>query len=182
MRGKVRLMTMAPRASAWHPGCLASSASSADAGSAPTSPKAPALEAVSVAQYYLDTGRAHRLRHRVAWLYSVAYFAAVRVVQHEPPCVSLPIEELEKVLRRRHSTGPDAVLTSAMKEALSVLSPRQRGAVELHVLEERSFRDAADALGVSIRSFRTHLQRALSRMREELMELLPPRFSNPTRV
>ena len=103
-------------------------------------------------------------------------------MQHEPPCVSLPIEELEKVLRRRHSTGPDAVLTSAMKEALSVLSPRQRGAVELHVLEERSFRDAANALGVSIRSFRTHLQRALSRMREELMELLPPRFSNPTRV
>jgi RNA polymerase sigma factor (sigma-70 family) len=141
-----------------------------------------ALEAVAVATRYLDTGRAHQLRHRVAWLYTVAYFAAVRAARADPPCVCVPIEELERFLRTRRSTGPDPALTSAVQEALSVLSRRQRRAVELYVLGGLSFRDAADALGVSVGAFRTHIRRALSRLRQELTELLPPRFNNRARV
>jgi len=50
--------------------------------------------------------------------------------------------------------------------ALAELTPQQRAAVVLHVLEDLDHTGIAERLGCSVGTSRTHLSRGLSRMRE----------------
>ena len=85
-----------------------------------------------------------------------------------------PLEDAERV------TGSADVLESAMsgerrdmvREALDRLNPQHRQVVVLRYFAELSLREAADALGVREGTVKSRLNRALSRLREELADTL----------
>jgi RNA polymerase sigma factor (sigma-70 family) len=127
---------------------------------------------IRIAESYLDTGRAHRLQHRVAWLYAVARREAAKAALLQPTFFSLDRTHLELLQRRR---GEDAeerqqAVRQAVEAALRRLTVKQRRAVELHFLQGNSLREAARLLGVSPGS----LAGRLSLARKSLAKILRP--------
>ena len=140
----------------------------------------------------------HRLL-RVAWVLTGSYAAAEDLVQdvfvqaqrHWDHVVSLhqPDAWLRRALvnrarsrwRRlaieaRHRRIDDAMLVmtepaEAVWDAVRRLSRRQREVVALVFVEDRSVVDAARLLGCTEETARTHLRRALARLKSELKEV-----------
>jgi len=86
---------------------------------------------------------------------------------------------IDRVRRRRPdaevvaaSTDPGEGVADrlALAAALRSLPRRQRDVVILRCLDDRSERDVAEALGVSVGAVKTHFHRGLARLREELGE------------
>jgi RNA polymerase sigma-70 factor (sigma-E family) len=75
------------------------------------------------------------------------------MVTGEPPDRAAPVEQV-------------AELDPWLMAALAELTPQQRAAVVLRVLEDLDHAGIAERLGCSVGTSRTHLSRGLSRMRE----------------
>jgi RNA polymerase sigma factor (sigma-70 family) len=123
------------------------------------------LKAVSIAERYLDDGRADQLRHHVAWLYTVAYRAAVRIAATERSCISVDHENLDRMEAREDSSERAAILAPVFDHVLAMLSPQQRQAVSLYYLSNLSMRKAAAAMGISRGAFGIHVRRGLAHLR-----------------
>jgi RNA polymerase sigma factor (sigma-70 family) len=121
---------------------------------------------IQIATCWLDTGRAHRLQHRVAWLYAVARREAAKAAMRQPTFFSLDRTHLESPQRRR---GEDAeerqqAVRQAVEAALRRLTVKQRQAVELYFLQGNSLREAARLIGVSPGSLAGRLSLARARL------------------
>lgn len=64
-------------------------------------------------------------------------------------------------------------LVSRLEEALAQLPPTYREAFELHRFHDRSYKEIADALGVSPKTVDYRIQQALKRLRVGLKDFLP---------
>lgn len=68
----------------------------------------------------------------------------------------------------RGRAEPSQALDPDLLQALHALSPRQRAAVALHYLEDRSTAEIADLLGCSVSTARVHLHRGRHALAEHL--------------
>lgn len=119
--------------------------------------------------------RAHTSRSRRAWLYGIAHHrladfyrdgatesrAARRLSVETPQLSDESIERVEQM----------ADLASARRliaDAIEGLSGQHRDALQLRVIEERSYGDVAAELGVTEQTARARVSRALSNLREVL--------------
>ncbi len=91
-------------------------------------------------------------RHRVSWWRRPGN-------RHETLRAELPEVHTEDA-----TSGVDLQL--ALREALATLTRRQRAVLVLRYLEDRSEREVAEALGVSVGTVRSTAHRALARLRE----------------
>ncbi len=105
------------------------------------------------------------------WLYRIATNASLNHVQrwhaHESPVEELP-----------ESPGPDeegpeqaAIRTEEVSEVLAAMAelpPRYRAALTLRHLQQLSYQEVADALGIPLGTVKTHLHRARGQLRARL--------------
>jgi RNA polymerase sigma-70 factor (ECF subfamily) len=87
-------------------------------------------------------------------------------------------EAEDTILQATPSTGPDAERSAFSSEverriaaALARLSDRQRAVFTLRHYEDRSLDEIADLLGLDTGSVKSHLFRAMAKLREELKDL-----------
>jgi RNA polymerase sigma-70 factor (ECF subfamily) len=88
----------------------------------------------------------------------------------------------QRAARRRHqeaaareapaaaAPGPAGVVGRGLRQAVASLPRGQRAVVVLRLLEERTFREIADTLGVAEGTVKVQFARALRRLREEMGE------------
>ena len=129
--------------------------------------------------------RAHRSLSRFrgdskfsSWLYRIAVNRALTHLKRRksrPDTVeytSTSPVEAEFSSRRAVEDPEERVLDlefrSRVRKAVAKLPPRYRAAVTLFYLEERSYKEVAEALGVPMGTLKTHLHRARAILREEL--------------
>jgi len=129
--------------------------------------------------------RAHRALPRFrgdskfsSWLYRIAVNRALTHLKRRrsrPSTVEMsssPGVEAEIAARRSGGSPADEVLKdefrTRVRAAVAKLPPRYRAAVTLFYLEERSYKEVAEALGVPMGTLKTHLHRARAILRDEL--------------
>ncbi len=132
--------------------------------------RADDVAAEALARTYAHWRKVAGYEHREAWI--------ARVV------TNLAIDEMAR-LRRSVVTGEHltdevsegAVLRVALAQALRSLPRRQRDAVVLRYLADLDEAHVAAALGVSAGTVKTHLHRAVARMRSTLGPGFDPSFT-----
>jgi RNA polymerase sigma factor (sigma-70 family) len=125
---------------------------------------------IRIATRCLDTGRAHRLQHRVAWLYEVARREATREAMRARTFISLDRTHLELPQQGQDEDAEERqqAVRQAVEAALSRLTVKQKVAIEVRFLQGNSLRDAARLLGVSPSSLAGRLYLALKRLADIL--------------
>jgi len=129
--------------------------------------------------------RAHRALPRFrgdskfsSWLYRIAVNRALTHLKRRrsrPSTVEMsssPGVEAEIAAHRSGGSPADELLKdefrARVRAAVAKLPPRYRAAVTLFYLEERSYKEVAEALGVPMGTLKTHLHRARAILRDEL--------------
>jgi RNA polymerase sigma-70 factor (sigma-E family) len=74
--------------------------------------------------------------------------------------------------RGQRDEAGDAVNRLALRKALGALPARQRAAVILRYFEDRSEAETAEILGCRVGTVKSHLSRAVARLREQLPDLI----------
>ena len=125
------------------------------------------LAAEALTRTYAHWRRVRSYEHLDAWV--------LRVV------TNLAIDALAKPLHRTLASADispeDAViLRVTLAQALRSLPARQRDAVVLRYLVDMSEADAAAALGIAPGTLKSHLHRAVERLRRVLGSAFDPRF------
>ncbi|QFY12747.1 SigE family RNA polymerase sigma factor [Nonomuraea phyllanthi] len=84
---------------------------------------------------------------------------------------------------RGHSPEDSAVLRIVLRQALMLLTPKQRAVLVLRFYEDRTERDVADLLGCSVGTVKSQTHHALARLRALAPELAPklPVLDDPVR-
>jgi RNA polymerase sigma-70 factor (ECF subfamily) len=125
-------------------------------------------------------------RHPRAWLLTIMRNAQVNRVRRRRP---QPLHDPDDVTRRVAATADEAaqpdeafmagVLDQHLGAALDALPPKFRQAVELVDVNELSYRDAADVLGIPVGTVMSRLSRARRRLRNHLTRdgILPKRMA-----
>jgi len=129
--------------------------------------------------------RAHRALPRFrgdskfsSWLYRIAVNRALTHLKRRrsrPSTVEMsssPGVEAEIAAHRSGGSPADELLKdefrARVRAAVAKLPPRYRAAVTLFYLEERSYKEVAEALGVPMGTLKTHLHRSCALLRDEL--------------
>lgn len=102
------------------------------------------------------------IRHPRAVLFKTGYRLALNRVRHRK---SNPLDRSEsveaEVICGVESTAEDAIIAAeqerAYTRALETLSPRCRQVIELRTVEELSYREISDTLGLSVSTLEKHL-------------------------
>ena len=125
------------------------------------------LAAEALTRAYAHWARVRSYEHLDAWVLRVVTNLAIDVLAKPHP-------------RALASTGISAedavVLRVTLAQALRALPARQRDAVVLRYLVDMSEADAAAALGIAPGTLKSHLHRAVERLRTVLGSAFDPRF------
>lgn len=128
------------------------------------------LTAETFAQAYVSRRRfrSGEEREACAWVQVIAnrqlarYFRKGRAERRALERLGLEVPQLSSDdLARVTELAGLADLRAAVRRGLMCLSERQREALELRVVEERSYRDVAERLGVSEQTARARVSRGL---------------------
>src|SRR5262250_154430 len=101
-----------------------------------------------------------------AWLRRVATNLAIDHLRRAKPVEVLEAEPADK--KRDHVEQQQA--RSAIRNALSELSPKLRAVVQLTLIEGESYADVADALGISLSGVKLRVFRATRILRNKLKQ------------
>jgi RNA polymerase sigma-70 factor (ECF subfamily) len=105
------------------------------------------------------------------WLYRIATNASLNHVQrwhaHESPVEELP-ESPEPDEAGPELTAIRAEEVSEVLAAMAELPPQYRAALTLRHLQQLSYQEVADALGIPLGTVKTHLHRARGQLRARL--------------
>ncbi len=119
--------------------------------------------------------RFDQARPFLPWLIRIAVNRAITVAARERIYAPLP----ESISLRARATGPDgeaaaqeAQVTSAVRDAVSALSPKLRAVVALRVFEEMSYEEIARALRLSIGTVMSRLSRGREQLKAKLDRFL----------
>jgi RNA polymerase sigma-70 factor (ECF subfamily) len=122
--------------------------------------------------------RAHRALHQYdpslpfgPWIFRIVTNASLSHVQRWH-AHQAPVEELPEVVEPSES-GPEAsaLRREALSEvvaAMSELPPAYRAALTLRHLQQLSYQEVADALGIPLGTVKTHLHRARAALKARL--------------
>jgi RNA polymerase sigma-70 factor (ECF subfamily) len=125
-------------------------------------------------------------RHPRAWLLTIMRNAQVNRVRRRRP---EPLHDPDDVARQVAATADEAaqpdeaymagVLDQHLGAALAALPPKFRQAVELIDVNELSYREAAEVLGIPVGTAMSRLSRARRRLRNHLTRdgILPKRIT-----
>lgn len=122
--------------------------------------------------------RAYRALHQYdpalpfgPWLYRIATNASLNHVQrwhaHESPVEELP----ERAEPDEAGPEPAAIRSEEVSEVLAAMAelpPHYRAALTLRHLQQLSYQEVADALGIPLGTVKTHLHRARAQLRARL--------------
>jgi RNA polymerase sigma-70 factor (ECF subfamily) len=131
--------------------------------------------------------RAHRALPRFrgdskfsSWLYRIAVNRALTHLKRRkrrPATVEMTASpRVEAEVRSRHAEDDprrhmlDREFRARVRAAVAKLPPRYRAAVTLFYLEERSYKEVAETLGVPMGTLKTHLHRARAMLKNELAD------------
>lgn len=106
------------------------------------------------------------------WLYRVAFHEAV-TWRRRFDADRRATEELKRRLHREDEKEVVAPLIRQemvvqAREALSILSEKQRQVVSARIFEEKTFAEIADSMGLPLGTVLTHMRRALEKLRQKL--------------
>ena len=124
--------------------------------------------------------RAYRALHQYdpafsfgPWLFRITTNASLNHAQrwhaHETPVEELP-EDPEPIAAGPEPTAVRREEVAEVLAAMAKLSPAYRAALTLRHLQELSYQEVADALGLPIGTVKTHLHRARAALRARLAE------------
>lgn len=124
---------------------------------------------LSVGLKALKTGKADSKspEQRAGWLWRVAIKSARRAAAKEIALVPLGYEPPD-IYR---SSPEDDAFWEALRNAVDSLPPRQKEAVELHLLQGRSLREAAAEMGIKASTVSSYFKAARVRLRRKLTTL-----------
>ncbi len=94
------------------------------------------------------------------WIYAITRNAAISALRGRRRSVSLSepavLEEVESMMAAPGPAGDDATL----RRQVEALPERQRQAITLYYLDERSVDEVAEMMGIPVNTVKTHLHRA----------------------
>jgi RNA polymerase sigma-70 factor (ECF subfamily) len=115
-----------------------------------------------------------------SWLYRIAVNRAITHLKRKRRRAltvdldAVPHVEASAVLERREANPEDIVLDEEFRQrvrkAVAELPPQYRAVVTLFYLEERSYKEVAEILGIPMGTLKTHLHRARGMLRKTLSE------------
>jgi RNA polymerase sigma-70 factor (ECF subfamily) len=122
--------------------------------------------------------RAYRALHQYdpalpfgPWLYRIATNASLNYVQrwhsHQTPVAELP-ERAEKIEEGPEATALRREELAEVVAAMDELAPAYRAALTLRHMQQLSYQEVADALGIPLGTVKTHLHRARAALRVRL--------------
>jgi RNA polymerase sigma-70 factor (ECF subfamily) len=117
------------------------------------------VAAEALARAYASWPKVRDLEYRDAWVLRVATNLAIDVTRRKTP---------EIAVRSGADFEDVAAARVALSAALRALPPRQRHTISLYYLGDLSDAEVGAALGIAASSVRTHLQRGLSALRQQL--------------
>ncbi|MBC7632895.1 MAG: RNA polymerase sigma factor [Flavobacterium sp.] len=114
--------------------------------------------------------------HPRAWLLTIMRRAHINTHRRRRPVTADPHTDLEhrtpafgqSVAGSPEGVGVDQVIDDDLEEALAALDPRFRSVVWLVDVEQLSYQEAADVIGIPIGTVMSRLSRARSRLRKHL--------------
>lgn len=107
-------------------------------------------------------------RDLVLWLLSIAHNAHLDALRRDRRLDVLPPERVQEALDLQQPTGSDAGLRLDLTAALGQLTPDQRSALLLVLVEQLSYAEAAEVLQVPAGTVMSRVSRARAVMREWL--------------
>jgi RNA polymerase sigma factor (sigma-70 family) len=114
----------------------------------------------------VQAGQAVELRDGRAWLFRVAWRAALRCIKRELPCVS--IDFAIPAVSSRAPIAESLCDATDVHTALEELPARQKEAVFLRVMLGLSLRDAAREMSVAPQTLERYLKKAFARLKKNL--------------
>jgi RNA polymerase sigma-70 factor (ECF subfamily) len=133
-----------------------------------------AAAADDLVQTALERALAHwhqfdQRRDIVVWLLSIAHNAFLDLRRREQRVTLVEPEQLDALQDRQHSDpGVDVGLRLDLLAALAALSPEQREPLLLVSIEQLSYAECAEALGIPIGTVMSRVSRARTALRETL--------------
>lgn len=133
-----------------------------------------AAAADDLAQTTLERALTHwhqfdQRRDIVVWLLSIAHNAYLDLRRRERRVTSVEPELLEAIQdQRQHDPGADVGLRLDLTAALAALPPEQREPLLLVSVEQLSYAECAEALGIPIGTVMSRVSRARAALRENL--------------
>lgn len=133
-----------------------------------------ASAADDLAQTALERALAHwhqfdQRRDIVVWLLSIAHNAFLDMRRRDQRLTVVEPEELEAVQDRHQADpGPDVGLRLDLQVALAALAPEQREPLLLVSVEQLSYAECAEMLGIPIGTVMSRVSRARAALREIL--------------
>jgi len=120
-------------------------------------------------------------RDLVLWLLAVAHNAFLDTVRRDRRLDVVSPEQITDVLDRQAHAEPDIGLQMDLTAALARLSPDQRSAMMLVVVEELTYAEAAEVLQVPAGTVMSRVSRARTQLRDWLDDARPsmPAGSRP---
>lgn len=94
------------------------------------------------------------------WIYAITRNAAVSALRARRRVASLSEDAVAAEAEGIAAAGPAAGDDAALRRAIDRLPEKQRQAITLYYLDERSVEDVADMMGLPANTVKTHLHRA----------------------
>lgn len=125
-----------------------------------------------------------RLHTRVSSNLRYYMFSAIRnntlaYLRHNGDAQLLPLDEallddstLQDLIDLSSNEALLAEREAKLRQALDALSPQEREALQQVVVNEGTYKDAAATMGISVNTLKTHLRRAMKKLRTEQLCLL----------
>jgi RNA polymerase sigma-70 factor (sigma-E family) len=125
----------------------------------------------ALARTYLAWGRLRDQANAQAYARKVMFHLQISSWRRRRPAEAL-MDAPPELAQPRGETSTSAVTTRVqMQEALNWLTPKQRAILVLRYLEDRSERETAELLGISIGTVKSQTSHALNRMRTVVLDL-----------
>jgi RNA polymerase sigma-70 factor (ECF subfamily) len=125
-------------------------------------------------------GSYHPDKSFAAWISAIAYHTAIDYARRRPPdCQSSRLRRSVNLVdigvphTAEFPTDPGTPrLRAAVEDALDQLRPTHRACVEMHVIQQRTYDEIAQELDLPVGTVKSHLHRALKKLRGLLGHVL----------
>ena len=118
-----------------------------------------------------------------AWLFAILHNSCLDHLRARARRINVPFdpETAQDLGLQSEEVLPEAFVANQqlgqqIEDAVAALPPDQRAAVQLVIIEQLSYAEAAEALGVPVGTVRSRLSRARAKLCEDLSDYLDERF------
>lgn len=123
--------------------------------------------------FYIWGSKGHQLRDRTrakSWLFTTLHREFLRQRRHQVRFPKVELSEVEPELSSAEPTGVETLDLESVLSALEQVEPLYRAALSLFYVEEMSYREMAEILGVPIGTVQSRLARGKVQLRRRLSQ------------